>query len=73
VAEPIFTQVQAIAPDLLLLIGDNHYGNRPDYDNLVFHLLRERSVPSQAAVLARTPTLGRSGRCFPSLSQKRGG
>lgn len=56
-AEPIFGQVQAIAPDLMLLVGDNHYGNRPDYDNLVFHLLRERAVASQAAVLARTPTL----------------
>ncbi len=56
-AEPVFDAVLAQEPDVFLFVGDNHYGNRADYDNQVFHMLRERAVPSQAAVLARASTL----------------
>ena len=54
--EPIFGTIRQADPDLLLMVGDNHYGNSADPTISTFHYMRERSVSTFADLTAHTPT-----------------
>lgn len=49
---PVFDALLATDPDLLLMLGDNHYANSADPDRLAFFYRRNREVTSFAQVIA---------------------
>ncbi|MFK8015844.1 MAG: alkaline phosphatase D family protein [Gammaproteobacteria bacterium] len=53
---PIFNDLADSQPDLLLMLGDNHYGNSAETSRLNFFYRNTRRVESFANVLAGTPT-----------------
>ncbi|MFT7626360.1 MAG: glycerophosphoryl diester phosphodiesterase, partial [Myxococcota bacterium] len=53
---PVFDAVQAEDPDLLLLLGDNHYANTTDPDRLAYFYLQSRASPGFASVLSSAQT-----------------
>lgn len=56
-AYPVYDDIAAFAPDLMLLIGDNHYGNTWSRRGHGFFYRESRDQPQLAAVLRKTPTL----------------
>ncbi|MFK7885939.1 MAG: alkaline phosphatase D family protein [Gammaproteobacteria bacterium] len=53
---PIFNDVATSEPDILLMIGDNHYANTTEPTKLDFFYRNTRRIDSFANVLAGTPT-----------------
>jgi len=54
--QPVFNAVAASQPDILLMIGDNHYANSTDPARLSFFYRATRDILPFAAVLSETPT-----------------
>lgn len=54
---PIFTQIAAAAPDMMLMLGDNHYADSTVTDRLETFLRHSREDPHFASLVASTPTL----------------
>lgn len=55
--QPIFSQIDALDPDLFLFLGDNHYGDTPVHAAHRFWYRWSRSRPERAALLDHTVTL----------------
>jgi len=53
---PIFDDVVAAAPDLFLMVGDNHYANSVDRQTLQAFYRRGRELANVSSLLRRTPT-----------------
>jgi alkaline phosphatase D len=52
----VFDAARAASPDVLLMIGDNHYGNTTDPARLRFFYRMSRDLPSWQKLAERTPT-----------------
>ncbi len=54
--QPGFAAIEALQPNGLLMIGDNHYGNTSDLDNLRWYYRKMHAESHFAQLAARTPT-----------------
>ena len=54
--QPGFGAIEALQPNGLLMLGDNHYGNTADLDNLRWWYRKMHAEPHFAQLAARTPT-----------------
>ena len=54
--QPGFAAIEALKPSGLLMVGDNHYGNTADLDNLRWWYRKMHAEPHFAQLAARTPT-----------------
>lgn len=54
--QPGFAAIEALQPNGLLMIGDNHYGNTADLDNQRWWYRKLHAEPHFAQLAARTPT-----------------
>ena len=53
----VYDVIGSYAPDLLLMIGDNHYANSTAPGVQSFHYRASRAIPGFSRLVARTPTL----------------
>jgi len=56
-AQPIFAQVDALAPDLFVFVGDNHYADSPDLSSLRWHYRWGLERSQRRTLLEHTPTI----------------
>ena len=54
--QPAFAAIGALQPNALLMVGDNHYGNTADLDNLRWWYRKMHAEPHFAKVAAAAPT-----------------
>ena len=54
--QPIFQSIQTHEPEMLLMIGDNHYADTTDPARLDFFYRLSRGITDRAVLLAVTPT-----------------
>ncbi|MSQ84641.1 MAG: hypothetical protein EXR77_17500 [Myxococcales bacterium] len=54
--QPAFAAIGALQPNALLMVGDNHYGNTADLDNLRWWYRKMHAEPHFAKVGAASPT-----------------
>ena len=54
--QPGFAAIDALNPNGLLMVGDNHYGNTADLDNQRWWYRKMHAEPNFAQLAARTPT-----------------
>ncbi len=55
--QPLFAQIEKLGPDLMLMIGDNHYANSNDLDALRYFYRNSRAIPEPRHLFARASTL----------------
>lgn len=55
--QPMFSVIEALAPDVFVFVGDNHYGNTPDLDSNRQNYRAALAIPDRRALLQHTPTL----------------
>ncbi len=55
--QPIFAEIDRRDPDLMLFLGDNHYGNTGNLQALWWRYRGTLEMPARAALLASAPTL----------------
>jgi alkaline phosphatase D len=53
---PLFEDIAAAEPDVMLMIGDNHYANSANPETLRAFYLEHHGIESVASVIERTPT-----------------
>ncbi len=55
-SQVVFRAIRETKPDLLLMLGDNHYANANELDAIRSHYQKSRVDPDFATVIAETPT-----------------